>query len=136
MLIMGEVQRTPAAYRRDLSLARQVIGQLRDQALESGKAFQVGNGASMLLTSTPSGTAWTGGLPFLAGGGTGPHAQERPRQGTALVEGLGTAMNCANYPLPAGREDDPATNRPGHLTRNGRLRLRQSTDRRTTDAVP
>ena len=45
MLIMGEVQRTPAAYRRDLFLARQVIGQLRDQALESGKAFQVGNGA-------------------------------------------------------------------------------------------
>jgi hypothetical protein len=39
---MPEPQRTPAVYRRDLWLARQAIGELRDQALESGAAFQVG----------------------------------------------------------------------------------------------
>ena len=40
---MADSRRTPAAYRRDLFLARQVIGQLRDQALERGDAFHVGN---------------------------------------------------------------------------------------------
>ena len=39
---MADYRRTPAAYRRDLFLARQVIGQLRDQALESGDVFHVG----------------------------------------------------------------------------------------------
>ena len=42
---MTESQRTPAVYRRNLLLARQVIGQLRDQALESGDTFQVGDRA-------------------------------------------------------------------------------------------
>ena len=37
-----EPQRTSAAYRRDLFLARLVIGQLRDQALGTGEAFHVG----------------------------------------------------------------------------------------------
>ena len=40
---MPELQRTPAAYRRDLFLARQVVGQLRDEALETSTPFQVGN---------------------------------------------------------------------------------------------
>jgi hypothetical protein len=40
---MADSRRTPAAYRRDLFLARQVIGQLRDQALESGDSFHVEN---------------------------------------------------------------------------------------------
>ena len=38
-----EPERTPAAYRRDLLLARQVIGRLRDDALETGTPFHVGN---------------------------------------------------------------------------------------------
>ena len=36
-------KRTPAAYRRDLLLARQVIAQLRDQAMEAGEPFHVGD---------------------------------------------------------------------------------------------
>ena len=36
-------ERTPAAYRRDLHQARQVIGQLRDDAVETGTPFHVGN---------------------------------------------------------------------------------------------
>ena len=39
---MADSRRTPAAYRRDLFLARQVIGQLRDQALESGGLLPCG----------------------------------------------------------------------------------------------
>ena len=42
---MPEPQRTSAAYRRDLWLDRQVIGQLRDQALECGDTFHIGNRA-------------------------------------------------------------------------------------------
>ena len=42
MTSMAEPQRTPAAYRRDLQLARHVVAQLRDQALASGEPFQVG----------------------------------------------------------------------------------------------
>ena len=41
-MVMPDSRRTSAAYRRDLWLARQVIGQLRDQALESGDTFHVG----------------------------------------------------------------------------------------------
>jgi hypothetical protein len=40
---MSEPQRTPVAYRRDLFLARQVIGQLRGQALGTGDVFHVGD---------------------------------------------------------------------------------------------
>ena len=55
---------------------------------------------STSCSSTPSGTAWTGWTPISGKWRNWTHAQERPRQRTALVEGLGTAMN---YPLPAGR---------------------------------
>ena len=44
-MLMPDPSRTSAAYRRDLWLARQVIGQLRDQALESGDTFHVGDRA-------------------------------------------------------------------------------------------
>ena len=44
-MLMPDPQRTSAADRRDLWLARQVIGQLRDQALESGDTFHVGDRA-------------------------------------------------------------------------------------------
>ena len=40
---MTEPQRAPTAYRRDLFLSRQVVASLRDQTLESGVAFHVGN---------------------------------------------------------------------------------------------
>ena len=36
-------QRTPTAYQRDLRLARWVIAQLRDQALDSDEPFHVGD---------------------------------------------------------------------------------------------
>ena len=36
-------ERTPATYRRDLLLARLVIRQLRDDALETGTPFHLGN---------------------------------------------------------------------------------------------
>ena len=39
---MSDTNRAPAVYRQDLFLARQVIGQLREQALESGEPFDVG----------------------------------------------------------------------------------------------
>jgi hypothetical protein len=39
---MTEFQRNPTAYRRDLYLARQVVGRLRDKAMETGAPFQVG----------------------------------------------------------------------------------------------
>ena len=42
---MTEPRRSPMAYRRDLYLARQVVGQLRDEALETGEPFQVGGHA-------------------------------------------------------------------------------------------
>ena len=38
---MTEPQRTPAAYRRDLLLPRQVVAQLRDQAMEADEPFRV-----------------------------------------------------------------------------------------------
>ena len=40
---LPEPQRTPEAYRRHLLLARQVIAQLRDQAMESYEPFHVGD---------------------------------------------------------------------------------------------
>ena len=40
---LPEAQRTPAAYRRDLLRARQVVAQLREQALEADEPFHVGN---------------------------------------------------------------------------------------------
>ena len=46
-------QRTPTAYRRDLQLARQVIGRLQDEALASGEPFHIGdlalNATSLVL---------------------------------------------------------------------------------------
>ena len=57
---MSDTNRAPAVYRQDLFLARQVIGQLREQVLESGEPFDVGYGPWMQLPSTPCGTAWTG----------------------------------------------------------------------------
>ena len=42
---MTEPRRSPMAYRRDLYLARQVVGQLRDEAWETGESFQVGGHA-------------------------------------------------------------------------------------------
>ena len=36
-------ERTPAAYQRDLRLARRVIAQLRDQALDSDEPFHLGD---------------------------------------------------------------------------------------------
>ena len=36
-------QRNPTAYQRGLLLARQVIGQLRDEALAGGEPFHVGD---------------------------------------------------------------------------------------------
>ncbi len=44
-MLTPDPQRTSAAYRRDLWLARQVIGQLRDQALECGDTFHIGDRA-------------------------------------------------------------------------------------------
>ena len=38
-----ELERTSPAYRRDLLLARQVIAKLRDEAMETGTPFHVGN---------------------------------------------------------------------------------------------
>ena len=42
---MTQPRRTPAVYRRDLYRARQVVGKLRDDAMESGDVFQVGDRA-------------------------------------------------------------------------------------------
>ena len=42
---MTQPRRTPAVYRRDLCRARQVVGKLRDDAMESGDVFQVGDRA-------------------------------------------------------------------------------------------
>ena len=39
----GVPQRNPTAYQRGLLLARQVIGQLRDEALAGGEPFHVGD---------------------------------------------------------------------------------------------
>ena len=41
--LIPEPERTPAAYQRDLHRARPVIAQLRDEALETGTPFHVGN---------------------------------------------------------------------------------------------
>ena len=41
--LFPEPERTPAAYWRDLLLARQVIAQLRDHALDSDEPFHVGD---------------------------------------------------------------------------------------------
>ena len=60
---MPEPQRTSTAYRRDLWLARQVIGQLRDQALESGDTFHVGDCAFDAAALDACGTGWTGWTP-------------------------------------------------------------------------
>ena len=50
-------QRNPTAYRRDLLLARQVIGRLRDEALASGETFHVGN---LALDAAALDTLWDG----------------------------------------------------------------------------
>ena len=42
---MTEPGRSPTSYRRDLYLARQVVGQLRDEARETGEPLQVGGHA-------------------------------------------------------------------------------------------
>ena len=42
-MTMDASQRNPTAYRRDLLLARQVTGRLRDEALASGEPFHVGD---------------------------------------------------------------------------------------------
>ena len=42
---MTQPRRTPAVYRRDLYRARHVVGKLRDDAMESGDVFQVGDRA-------------------------------------------------------------------------------------------
>ena len=52
-----EPERTPAAYRRDLLLARQVIGRLRDDALDSGEHFHVGN---LVLDAAALDELWDG----------------------------------------------------------------------------
>ena len=57
---LPEPQRTPSAYRRDLLQARQVIAQLRGQAMEAGEPFHAGASPWTLRTSMPCGTAWTG----------------------------------------------------------------------------
>ena len=50
-------ERTPAAYRRDLLLARQVIAQLRDAAMETRTPFHVGN---LALDAAALDTLWDG----------------------------------------------------------------------------
>ena len=42
---MPEPGRSPTSYRRDMYLARQVVGQLRDEARETGEPLQVGGHA-------------------------------------------------------------------------------------------
>jgi hypothetical protein len=54
---MTESQRTPTAYRRDLYLTRQVVGKLRDEAMESGEAFQSG---SLTLDAAAPDALWDG----------------------------------------------------------------------------
>ena len=54
---LREPERTPAAYRRNLHLARQVIGQLRDDVLASGEPFHVGN---LILDAAALDELWDG----------------------------------------------------------------------------
>ena len=62
-------QRNPAAYRRDLHLARQVVGRLRDEALGTGEAFHVGDLAlERRRPQCPLGRPGPGGLPLLGRG--------------------------------------------------------------------
>ena len=62
-------QRNPAAYRRDLHLARQVVGRLRDEALGTGEAFHVGALAlERRRPQCPLGRPGPGGLPLLGRG--------------------------------------------------------------------
>ena len=57
---MADSRRTPAVYRRDLWLARQVIRQLRDQALESGDPFDVDGRSLDAAALDACGMAWVG----------------------------------------------------------------------------
>ena len=52
-----EPERTPAAHRRDLLLARQVIAQLRDQAREADEPFHVGD---LALDAAALDALWNG----------------------------------------------------------------------------
>ena len=87
---MPEPQRTPAVYRRDLWLARQAIGGLRGQALESGAAFQVGPRA---LDAAALDGLWDGldrvDSHFWQVEELGRLRRSTPTPGTAVVEVVG-----------------------------------------------
>ena len=55
--LLSRLERTPAAFRRDVYRARLVIGQLRDAALASGEPFQA---ADLALDAAALDELWDG----------------------------------------------------------------------------
>ena len=116
---MTEPQRTSEAYRRDLLLARQVIAQLRDQAMEADEALpRRGPGPGRRRPRCPLGRPRPGGHPLLACGRPGTAPAQCPHRGetsTPLVEGV--ELSWADNSTGPGPRSYNSGPRPGKSAR-------------------